>query len=483
MKASKTLLDKVKLRIKKRKDRIFVLNDFYDFVEKYDYDQVLRALRTLVKEGLLIKIGQGIYAKTKIFSNGMVALCANIGDLACEALKKLGIKRDCLVSDYNFDYFSESELDKIKTLFITGLDSIQFLRYLPNLEKLQIISDDYTNVLEYGSYKDNPRFNDISSFNVLKKLTKLKYLEITNDVNIESIDLSNMSELKTLILRNNPQLKTIIGADKLHKLETIIIVGNPIRNFEGFEYFLANTLDAKENVVDVDVYLSSVKTSKQAKDIYDYSLMGLYSSNITFAEKCDIGDYTTMNIKEMTDLYRNLLRRISKVKLKDQVPATKIEYLYKYAVGIPFDIQGIKRRNDEYIKLYQQYNGMIPEFYQKSLNYLHSSYATYQLHKGNCEGIVNLMHYMASLLDIDSQTVHCHDRRSNIYGSNHALIRFKTIEGWKYYDPTYDRENHDYYKDMNLKEVEEYADLPKIEHIINRRERYNNDDYTRTLHK
>ena len=36
---------------------------------------------------------------------------------------------------------------------------------------------------------------------------------------------------------------------------------------------------------------------------------------------------------------------------------------------------------------------------------------------------------------------------------------------------------------MNLKEVEEYADLPKIEHIINRRERYNNDDYTRTLHK
>ena len=44
-------------------------------------------------------------------------------------------------------------------------------------------------------------------------------------------------------------------------------------------------------------------------------------------------------------------------------------------------------------------------------------------------------------------------------------------------------ENYDYYKDMNLKEVEEYADLPKIEHIINRRERYNNDDYTRILHK
>ena len=72
-----------------------------------------------------------------------------------EVLKKLGVKRDCLVSDYNFDYFSESELDKIKTLFITGLDSIQFLRYLPNLEKLQIISDDYTNVEQaWGQMRD-----------------------------------------------------------------------------------------------------------------------------------------------------------------------------------------------------------------------------------------------------------------------------------------------------------------------------------------
>nr|DAN14695.1 MAG TPA: Transcriptional regulator, AbiEi antitoxin [Caudoviricetes sp.] len=102
MKASKTLLGKIKLRIKKRKDRIFILNDFCDFIEKYDYDQVLRALRTLVKDGLLIKIGQGIYAKTKVFFNGMIALCANIGDLACEALEKLGVKTD--KSQYWKDY-------------------------------------------------------------------------------------------------------------------------------------------------------------------------------------------------------------------------------------------------------------------------------------------------------------------------------------------------------------------------------------------
>lgn len=102
MKNSKTLLEKIKLRIKKSTDRVFILNDFGDFIEQYDYNKVLRALRTLVKDGLLIKIGKGIYAKNKAFSNGMIALCANIGDLACEALEKLGVKTD--KSQYWKDY-------------------------------------------------------------------------------------------------------------------------------------------------------------------------------------------------------------------------------------------------------------------------------------------------------------------------------------------------------------------------------------------
>ena len=103
MKSAETLLGKIKLRIKKRKDRTFVLNDFRDFIERYDYDQVLRALRILVKEKILIKIGQGIYAKTKVFSNGMVTLCSSLSELAEEALKKLGVKtsKSKYWDDYN----------------------------------------------------------------------------------------------------------------------------------------------------------------------------------------------------------------------------------------------------------------------------------------------------------------------------------------------------------------------------------------------
>ena len=79
------------------------MNDFRDFIERYDYDQVLRALRILVKEKILIKIGQGIYAKTKVFSNGTVTLCSDLSELAEEALKKLGVKtsKSKYWNDYN----------------------------------------------------------------------------------------------------------------------------------------------------------------------------------------------------------------------------------------------------------------------------------------------------------------------------------------------------------------------------------------------
>lgn len=94
MKKKKSLLYKSTLRIKRRKDNVFILRDFDDLVAEYDYDQVLRALRMLVKYGTLVKIGYGIYAKTRTFSNGLIAPNAPIGDLAEEALQKLGIKTD-----------------------------------------------------------------------------------------------------------------------------------------------------------------------------------------------------------------------------------------------------------------------------------------------------------------------------------------------------------------------------------------------------
>lgn len=92
--AKKSLLDKLKLRIKKSKNNVFILNDFTGLFKEYTYSYIIQTLRRLADEGFLIKIGHGLYAKTRTFSNGAILPNAPIGELAEEALHKLGVKTD-----------------------------------------------------------------------------------------------------------------------------------------------------------------------------------------------------------------------------------------------------------------------------------------------------------------------------------------------------------------------------------------------------
>ncbi len=119
MKSKKNIIDRVMLRIEKRKGNVFMLKDFKDLIKEYDYDQVLRALRQLVKKRVLIRIGHGIYAKTRIFGNGVVLPNATIGDLAEEALQKLGVKTD--KSTYWYEYNSGMS-DQIPTGRVIAVD-------------------------------------------------------------------------------------------------------------------------------------------------------------------------------------------------------------------------------------------------------------------------------------------------------------------------------------------------------------------------
>ena len=77
-------------RIKRSAVPVFMPNDFKDLS---DSDQIGRAFRNLIKEKLLIKIGQGVYARSKISQlSGEPTLEKPIRDLAIYALAKLGIK-------------------------------------------------------------------------------------------------------------------------------------------------------------------------------------------------------------------------------------------------------------------------------------------------------------------------------------------------------------------------------------------------------
>jgi hypothetical protein len=79
---------KMKLRIKKSKASVFIPKDFADLS---GYDQILRVLRNMVRSGELVKLGQGVYAKSKTM-DGKAYPVKFIGDLAREALTKLGVK-------------------------------------------------------------------------------------------------------------------------------------------------------------------------------------------------------------------------------------------------------------------------------------------------------------------------------------------------------------------------------------------------------
>lgn len=87
-----TINRQVQTRVKRSKGSVFLRSDFKDIA---DYDQVGRALRELVREGLLIKIGYGLYARARInriTGNVMADNPSGPDGVVIEAMEKLGVE-------------------------------------------------------------------------------------------------------------------------------------------------------------------------------------------------------------------------------------------------------------------------------------------------------------------------------------------------------------------------------------------------------
>ena len=92
MAAKQTLRGRVEARIARNRADVFLTRDFADLGGE---DQVIRALRTLVGEKRLVKLGYGVYARAKASSlSGRPMLDSPIGfqGVAQQALTKLGAK-------------------------------------------------------------------------------------------------------------------------------------------------------------------------------------------------------------------------------------------------------------------------------------------------------------------------------------------------------------------------------------------------------
>lgn len=78
------------VRISRKKSNVLLREDFADLG---GYDQVGRALQSLIKRGKLIKIGYGLYAKTRVSSLiGTPVPAEPLPSLAKQALNRLGVR-------------------------------------------------------------------------------------------------------------------------------------------------------------------------------------------------------------------------------------------------------------------------------------------------------------------------------------------------------------------------------------------------------
>jgi hypothetical protein len=88
----KTLRDKIEARIaRKAEDNVFLTREFADLSGQ---SQVLRALRGLVRDGRLVRLGYGVYARARISrlsGEPLLYVPNGLSGAAREALNKLGV--------------------------------------------------------------------------------------------------------------------------------------------------------------------------------------------------------------------------------------------------------------------------------------------------------------------------------------------------------------------------------------------------------
>ena len=93
MPRSKTLREKIEQRVARNKgEDVFLTREFKKFGGE---DQVLRALRSLVDEGRLVRLGYGVYGRavvSRLIGKPMLYSPEGFSGVARQALDKLGVE-------------------------------------------------------------------------------------------------------------------------------------------------------------------------------------------------------------------------------------------------------------------------------------------------------------------------------------------------------------------------------------------------------
>ena len=120
-----TLRQKIEERIKNHVDDVFLPREFSDLS---DEDQVLRALRNLVREGSLVKLGYGVYGRAvQSQLTGQAILYSQNGfeGAVRQALTKLGVAWEPTAAELDYNAGKSTQVPVNPILRVKGRFSRQ----------------------------------------------------------------------------------------------------------------------------------------------------------------------------------------------------------------------------------------------------------------------------------------------------------------------------------------------------------------------
>lgn len=103
-----------------RKRNVFIRRDFASIS---DYDQIGRALLSLIRQGKLIRLGYGLYAKARknrITGLPMLAAEGGFDQVAKEALTSLGVKWKPSIAEQNYNAGLTTQIPVNTQVLING---------------------------------------------------------------------------------------------------------------------------------------------------------------------------------------------------------------------------------------------------------------------------------------------------------------------------------------------------------------------------
>ena len=128
MRSRKTLRAKIETRITRKRDDVFLPREFADLGGE---DQVLRALRALVRDKRLVRLGYGVYGRAVVSQlSGEPLLYSPNGfaGAARQVLNKLGVKWEPTVAERAYNEGRSTQVPVNPVVRVKGRFSRQ-LRY------------------------------------------------------------------------------------------------------------------------------------------------------------------------------------------------------------------------------------------------------------------------------------------------------------------------------------------------------------------